>query len=162
VKITEKDAISRVTLLERRLEEREREMEVLLNSSQEQRAKTVEGFESLLASERAAKAEANQRAESLSLQIQTLRGELDVLQAQLATARNHDSALETRVRTFGETHTPPGYQTPVNPARNKRPYQEAGDFPLLPICLTSQGFKAAESVVARPRSLFEHIVVASV
>lgn len=122
-KITERDAISRVTLLERRLEEREREMEVLLNSSQEQRAKTVEGFESLLASERAAKAEASLRAESLSLQIQTMQGELDVLQAQLTTVRNHETALETKVRAFADT--PPG-NSPAGPSRAKRAFQEAG------------------------------------
>lgn len=123
VKQAEREAISRVPVLETRLAEREQDMEVLLNSSHEQRAKTVEGFESLLASERAAKIEASQRAESLSLQLQTLQGELDVLQAQLTTVRNHDSALETRVRAFADS--PQGY-SPAVPSRSKRPYQEAG------------------------------------
>ena len=125
VKQAEREAISRVTLLERRLEEREQEMEVLLNSSHEQRAKTVEGFESLLASERAAKIEASQRAESLSLQLQTIQGELDVLQAQLTTVRNHETALETRVRAFADT---PQGNSPTAQSRSKRPYQEAGAF----------------------------------
>jgi hypothetical protein len=62
--------------LEQQLDEREREMAQLLRASHEQRAKTVEGFEGLLASERAAKAEASRRSETLSLQLQMTRGEL--------------------------------------------------------------------------------------
>jgi hypothetical protein len=122
-KLAEKDALSRVMYLERRLDEREREMEQLLSTSHEQRAKTVEGFESLLASERAAKVEASQRAEALSLQLQMTQGELDVLQAQLTTVRNHETALETRVRAFSET--PIGVAS-GGPSRSKRTRTEEG------------------------------------
>lgn len=119
----QQEAFARVTLLEDQHEEREKEMEKLLASSQEQRAKTVEAFEQLLASERAAKAEASQRAESLSLQIQNMQGQIDNLQAQLTAVRNHETALETRVRGF--TDTPPS-KSPMGPARNKRPFHDEG------------------------------------
>lgn len=105
----QQEAFARVSMLERQHEEREKEMESLLGDSRGQRAKTVEAFEKLLASERAAKAEASQRAEGLSLQIQNMQGQIDNLQGQLFQVRNHEIALETRVRGF--TDTPPGMET---------------------------------------------------
>jgi len=119
----QQEAFARVTLLESRHDEREKEMEALLGSSRDQRAKTVEAFEKLLASERTAKAEASQRAESLSLQIQHMQGQIDNLQGQLTAVRNHETALETRVRGF--TDTPPG-RSPMGPSRNKRAFQDEG------------------------------------
>lgn len=119
----QQEAFARVTLLERQHEEREKEMENLLLSSRDQRAKTVEAFEKLLITERGAKAEASQRAEALSLQIQTMQGQIDNLQGQLFQVRNHETALETRVRGF--TDTPPG-KSPMGPCRTKRTFQDAG------------------------------------
>ena len=120
----QQEAFARVAALERQHEEREKEMETLLASSQSQRAKTVEAFENLLAGERAAKAEASQRAEALSLQIQNMQGQIDSLQASLFQVRNHETALETRVR--GLTDTPPG-KSPMGPTRTpKRTFQDAG------------------------------------
>lgn len=119
----QQEAFSRVAALEIQHEEREKEMEDLLSSSREQRAKTVEAFEQLLASERAAKAEASQRAETLSVQIQHMQGQIDNLQGQLTAVRNHETALETRVRGF--TDTPPG-KSPMGPSRSKRPFQDEG------------------------------------
>jgi len=119
----QQEAFSRVTLLEIRHDEREKEMETLLASSRDQRAKTVEAFEKLLASERAAKAEASHRAESLSLQIQNMQGQIDNLQGQLTAVRNHETTLETRVRGF--TDTPPG-KSPVGPTHSKRTFQDEG------------------------------------
>lgn len=119
----QQEAFARVVMLERRHDEREKEMETLLASSQTQRANTVDAFEKLLASERAAKAEASHRAESLSLQIQNMQGQIDNLQGQLTAVRNHETALETRVRGF--TDTPPG-KSPMGPSRNKRTFQDEG------------------------------------
>jgi chromosome segregation ATPase len=104
----QQEACARVAKLEAQQEERENEMAGLLGSSKDQRAKTVETFEKLLASERAAKAEASHRAEALSLQIQNMQAQIDSLQGQLTAVRNHETALETRVR--GLTDTPPGYE----------------------------------------------------
>ncbi|BBN10139.1 guanylate-binding protein 1/3/4/7 [Marchantia polymorpha subsp. ruderalis] len=119
VKYAELEASSRASALERRLDEREREMEQLLKASHEQRANTVEVLESLVASERAARSEANTRAESLSLQLQTVQARLDSLQQELTTVRNHETALDMRLRT---------YQTePAGTARSKRPRPETDD-----------------------------------
>lgn len=95
----------RVTSLELRLEEREKEVEKLLNSLNEQRARTVEVFESLLTSERAAKVEAAKRAEALSLQLQCVQGELDALQTQLMSVRNHETALDTKLKSYANMPT---------------------------------------------------------
>lgn len=120
----EKEAILRVTSLEFRLEEREREIEKLLNSSNEQRAKTVEGFEVLLTSERAAKVEAAARAEALSLQLQIVQGELDSLQTQLMSVRNHETALDTKLKSYNDVPT----ISPAGTSRSKRPFVEEVAF----------------------------------
>lgn len=119
----QQEAYARVKKLEAQQEERENEMAGLLGSSKDQRAKTVETFEKLLSSERAAKAEASQRAEALSLQIQNMQAQIDSLQGQLTSVRNHETALETRVR--GLTDTPPG-KSPMGPSRTKRPFYDEG------------------------------------
>jgi hypothetical protein len=122
VRLMEKEAITRVTSLELRLEEREREMEKLLADSNEQRLKTVEAFESLLTSERAAKMEAASRAEELSIQLQTVQGELDALQTQLMSVRNHETALDTKLKSYADVPT----ISPAATARSKRAWVEDG------------------------------------
>ncbi|KAH9303012.1 hypothetical protein KI387_014595, partial [Taxus chinensis] len=83
IRINEHDALSKVATLETRVNEREWEMEELLQSKNEQRASTVQVLESLLGSERTARAEASARAEALSLQLQATQGKLDALQQEL-------------------------------------------------------------------------------
>ncbi|RAL49680.1 unnamed protein product [Cuscuta campestris] len=95
----EEDALSKVSILEARVEEREKEIESLLKSNNEQRASTVQVLESLLETERAARAEANSRAEALSLQLQSTQGKLDLLQQQMTTVRLNESALDSKLRT---------------------------------------------------------------
>ncbi|XP_024962129.1 guanylate-binding protein 1-like isoform X1 [Cynara cardunculus var. scolymus] len=95
----EMDAISKVRLLEARVEEREKEIETLLKSNNEQRASTVQVLESLLETERAARAEATNRAEALSVQLQATQGKLDLLQQQMTTVRLNESALDSKLRT---------------------------------------------------------------
>ncbi|KAL2611319.1 hypothetical protein R1flu_023011 [Riccia fluitans] len=119
IKDAEMEASSRAAALEKRLDDREREMEDLLKASHEQRANTVEVLESLVASERAARAEANTRAEALSLQLQTSQARLDALQQELTTARNHETALDMKLKTY---HTDQGGTT-----RGKRPRRETED-----------------------------------
>ncbi|XP_008776913.2 guanylate-binding protein 4-like isoform X1 [Phoenix dactylifera] len=96
---SEMDARSKVTVLERRVEEREREIEDLLSRSNEQRSNTVQVLESLLATERAARAEANSRAEALSLQLQATQGRLDALHQELTSVRLTETALDSKLRT---------------------------------------------------------------
>ncbi|XP_010245575.1 PREDICTED: guanylate-binding protein 1-like [Nelumbo nucifera] len=96
---SEMDALSKVALLEARVEEREKEIESLLKSNNEQRASTVQVLEGLLATERAARAEANNRAESLSVQLQTTQGKLDLLQQELTSVRLNETALDSKLKT---------------------------------------------------------------
>ncbi|KAI3681073.1 hypothetical protein L6452_35855 [Arctium lappa] len=95
----EMDAISKVGILEARVEEREKEIETLLKSNNEQRTSTVQVLESLLETERAARAEATNRAEALSVQLQATQGKLDLLQQQMTTVRFNESALDSKLRT---------------------------------------------------------------
>ncbi|KAG0559269.1 hypothetical protein KC19_10G092200 [Ceratodon purpureus] len=98
-------------------------METLPDDSEEQRAKTVEAFEKLLATAGAAKAEAGQRAEALSLQIQCMQGQIDNYHGQLLHMGDHEIDEKTRVR--GSTYTPPGKPS-MGPTRPKRTVQDAG------------------------------------
>ncbi|KAI5059872.1 hypothetical protein GOP47_0024292 [Adiantum capillus-veneris] len=97
---SEQEAVLKSASAERRLEEREREMEELLQSAHEQRTNTVQVLESLLATERQARAEANARAEALSLQMQNTQARLDSLQQELTTVRLNETALETKLKAF--------------------------------------------------------------
>nr|GEY48487.1 guanylate-binding protein 4-like [Tanacetum cinerariifolium] len=99
VQAAEMDAVSKVAILEARVEEREKEIETLLKSNNEQRATTVHVLESLLETERAARAEATNRAEALSVQLQATQGKLDLLQQQMTTVRLNESALDSKLRT---------------------------------------------------------------
>lgn len=96
------DAISKVSILEARVEEREKEIENLLNTNNEQRANTVQVLESLLETERAARAEATNRAEALSVKLQATQGKLDLLQQQMTTIRLNESALDNKLRTASQ------------------------------------------------------------
>jgi chromosome segregation ATPase len=104
-KVGQEEALAQARALELRFEEREREMENLLIKSHEQRAKTVEGFENLLMSERAAKVDASNRAEALSIQLQTVQADLDALQTQLMSVRNHETALDTKLKSYADNNT---------------------------------------------------------
>uniref|UniRef100_A0A1D1YUI6 Guanylate-binding protein 4 n=1 Tax=Anthurium amnicola TaxID=1678845 RepID=A0A1D1YUI6_9ARAE len=99
LRASEMDAASKVALLEERVDEREREIEQMLSQNNEQRSNTVQVLESLLATERAARAEANSRAEALSLQLQSTQGKLDALQQELTSVRLNESALDGKLRT---------------------------------------------------------------
>ncbi|XP_059670531.1 uncharacterized protein LOC132316048 [Cornus florida] len=99
IRVSEMDAHSKVAMLEARVEEREKEIESLLKSNNEQRANTVQVLESLLESERAAHAEANNRAEALSHQLQATQGKLDLLQQQLTSVRLNETALDSKLKT---------------------------------------------------------------
>ncbi|CAM8918547.1 unnamed protein product [Rhodiola kirilowii] len=99
-------AHSKVELLEARVEEREKEIESLLKSNNEQRVSTVHVLENLLQTERAARTEANNRAEALSLQLQSTQARLDELQQELTSVRLNETALDSKLRTasHGKRH----------------------------------------------------------
>ncbi|GFY91904.1 guanylate-binding family protein [Actinidia rufa] len=98
-RVAEMDAVSKVAMLEARVEEREKEIESLLKCNNEQRASTVQVLESLLETERAARAEANNRAEALSVQLQATQGKLDSLQQKLTRVQLNELALDGKLKT---------------------------------------------------------------
>ncbi|PIN06046.1 Actin filament-coating protein tropomyosin [Handroanthus impetiginosus] len=96
----EKDALFKVEMLEERVREREKEIDTLLQSNNSQRKNTVQVLETLLESERAAHAEASNRAEALSVQLQVTQGKLDELSQELTALRfNERTTLDSRLRT---------------------------------------------------------------
>lgn len=96
---SEMDANAKMRQLEVQVEEREKEIESLMKSNNEQRASTVQVLESLLETERAARAEANRRAEALSHQLQATQGKLDMVQQELTSVRLNESALDAKLKT---------------------------------------------------------------
>ncbi|XP_022715822.1 guanylate-binding protein 4-like isoform X2 [Durio zibethinus] len=99
IRVSEMDAVSKVALLEGRVEEREKEIESLLKTNNEQRATTVKALQELLDSERAAHADASDRAEALSLQLQAAQAKLDSLQQELTSVRLNETALDSKLKT---------------------------------------------------------------
>ncbi|KAE7995766.1 hypothetical protein FH972_000535 [Carpinus fangiana] len=106
IRESEMNALSKVALLEARVEEREKEIESLLASNNEQRASTVQALQSLLDSERAAHVEANNRADALSLQLQAAQAKLDVLQQEFTKVRLNETALDSKLRTASHGKRP--------------------------------------------------------
>ncbi|XP_023543688.1 guanylate-binding protein 3-like isoform X1 [Cucurbita pepo subsp. pepo] len=96
---SEMEARSRVASLEARVVEREKEIESLLKSNNEQRTSTVQVLQGLLDSERSAHAEANNRAEALSLQLQSAHAKIDLLQQEVTKIRLNETALDSKLKT---------------------------------------------------------------
>lgn len=106
IRVSEMEASSKVALLESRVEEREREIESLLKSNNEQRSSTVKALQNLLDNERAAHAVANNRAESLSFQLQAAQTKLDSLQQELTSVRLNETALDSKLKTASHGKRP--------------------------------------------------------
>ncbi|XP_041990364.1 guanylate-binding protein 4-like isoform X2 [Salvia splendens] len=97
---SERDALFKVEILENRIREKETEIDSLLQSNNSQRKTTVQVLETLLASERAAHTEANNRAEALSVQLQATQGKLDEVSQELTALRfGEKSTMDGRLRT---------------------------------------------------------------
>ncbi|KAJ6885936.1 guanylate-binding protein 1 [Populus alba x Populus x berolinensis] len=98
VRVSEMDAVSKVALLEARVEEREKEIESLLKSNNVERASTVKALQDLLDAERKAHSVANKRAEDFSLQLEAARAKLDSLQQEFTSVRLNESALDGKLK----------------------------------------------------------------
>ena len=98
VRVSEMDAVSKVVLLEARVEEREKEIESLLKSNNVERASTVKALQDLLDDERKAHSVANKRAEDFSLQLEVARAKLDSLQQEFTSVRLNESALDGKLK----------------------------------------------------------------
>lgn len=99
LRASELDANAKVRLLEAQVEERQKEIESLMKSNNEQRANTVQVLESLLETERVARGEANRRAEALSHQLQATQAKLDMIQQELTSVRLNESALDAKLKS---------------------------------------------------------------
>ncbi|KAH1056018.1 hypothetical protein J1N35_034083 [Gossypium stocksii] len=99
IHLSEMDAVSKVGLLEARVEEREKEIDSLLKTNNDQRSSTVKVLQDLLDSERVAHADASKRAEVLSLQLQAAQAKLDSLQQELTSIHLNETALDSKLRT---------------------------------------------------------------
>ncbi|XP_047317517.1 guanylate-binding protein 3-like [Impatiens glandulifera] len=99
LRVAEMDAQSKVVMLEGMVDEREKEIETLVKSNNEQRTDTVQVLQTLLDAERKSQVEANNRAEALSIQLQATQGKLDLLQQKLTETRLNESALDSKLRT---------------------------------------------------------------
>ncbi|XP_075666147.1 uncharacterized protein LOC142635984 [Castanea sativa] len=106
IRVSEMDAVSKVALLEARVEEREKEIDSLLTSNNDERSTTVQALQSLLDSERAAHAEANNRAEALSLHLQSAQAKIDKLQQELTKVRINETALDSKLKTVSHGKRP--------------------------------------------------------
>ncbi|KAL6546567.1 hypothetical protein OROMI_022288 [Orobanche minor] len=96
----ERDALFKVEMLEERVREREKEIDTFVKSNNIQRKEYVQGLESLLDSERAAHAEANNRAEALSVQLQVTQAKLDELSQELTALRfSEKTNLDSKLRS---------------------------------------------------------------
>ncbi|KAL3851355.1 hypothetical protein ACJIZ3_013237 [Penstemon smallii] len=91
----ERDALFKVEMLEERVRDREKEIDTFVQSNNSQRKTTVAVLEGLLQSERVARAEANSRAESLSVQLQNTQAKLDELSQELNALRFSEKATRT-------------------------------------------------------------------
>ncbi|CAF2041629.1 BnaA09g17790D [Brassica napus] len=98
LRVSEMEAVSKVTVLEARVGEREKEIESLLKVTNAQRAHNVKSLEKLLDEERKAHIAANRRAEALSLELQAAQASVDNLQQELAQARLKETALDNKIR----------------------------------------------------------------
>ncbi|XP_047308377.1 guanylate-binding protein 3-like [Impatiens glandulifera] len=99
LRLAETDAQSKVAMLEGMVDEREKEIESLVKSNNEQRTDTVQVLQTLLDAERKSQVEANNRAEALSIQLQATQGKLDQLQQKLTETRLNESALDSKLRS---------------------------------------------------------------
>ncbi|KAG7536230.1 Guanylate-binding protein N-terminal [Arabidopsis suecica] len=104
LRVSEMEAVSKVTILEARVEEREKEIGSLIKETNEQRAHNVKSLEKLLDEERKAHIAANRRAEALSLELQAAQAHVDNLQQELAQARLKETALDNKIRAASSSH----------------------------------------------------------
>ncbi|KAG9158895.1 hypothetical protein Leryth_026360 [Lithospermum erythrorhizon] len=101
----ELDALSKVSMLQSRVEEREKEIDSLLKENSEKRQESVHTLETLLESERQARADANKRAEALSIKLQSIQAKYDSLQQEILDSKlrtaSHGKRLRSEDHEFG-------------------------------------------------------------
>ncbi|TKY71760.1 Interferon-induced guanylate-binding protein 2 [Spatholobus suberectus] len=99
VRDSEKDALLRVSTLEERVEQREKDIDSLLEKDGTQRRNSTQILGQLLETEREACAQANSRADSLSLQLQCAQAKIDSLHQELTKFRLNETILDRELKT---------------------------------------------------------------
>ncbi|KAK7246442.1 hypothetical protein RIF29_41310 [Crotalaria pallida] len=99
VRDSEKDALTRVSELEEKVEQREKDIDALLEKDGTHRRNNTQILEQLLETEREAYTQANNRAESLSIQLQSAQAKIDSLHQELTKFRLNETVLDSKVKT---------------------------------------------------------------
>lgn len=99
VRDSEKDALTRAVKLEEKVQQREKDLEALLDKDKTHRRNSAQILEQLLETEREAHAQANNRAEALSLQLQSAQAKIDSLHQELTKFRLNETAYDGKLNT---------------------------------------------------------------
>ncbi|RDX69075.1 Guanylate-binding protein 6, partial [Mucuna pruriens] len=99
VRDSEKDALLRVSTLEEKVEQREKDIDSLLEKDGTHRRNSTQILDQLLETEREACAQANSRADSLSLQLQCAQAQIDSLHQELTKFRLNETILDSELKT---------------------------------------------------------------
>ncbi|TKY59207.1 Guanylate-binding protein 6 [Spatholobus suberectus] len=99
VRDSEKDAVTRAVKLEEKVQQRGKDLEALLDKDKTHRRNNAQILEQLLETEREAHAQANNRAEALSLQLQSAQAKIDSLHQELTKFRLNETALDSKLNT---------------------------------------------------------------
>ncbi|KAJ1402105.1 P-loop containing nucleoside triphosphate hydrolase [Sesbania bispinosa] len=100
VRESEKDALTRVSELDEKVEQRERDIDSLLEKDGTHRRNNTQILERLLETEREAHAQANNRAEALSLQLQSAQAKIDSLHQELTKFQLNETILDSKLKTL--------------------------------------------------------------
>ncbi|KAK7400633.1 hypothetical protein VNO78_11861 [Psophocarpus tetragonolobus] len=99
VRDSEKEALTRAVKLEEKVQQREKDLEALLDKDKTHRRNSAQILEQLLETEREAHAQANNRAEALSLQLQSAQAKIDSLHQEVTKFRLNETALDNKLNT---------------------------------------------------------------
>ncbi|KAG4384223.1 hypothetical protein GLYMA_13G234600v4 [Glycine max] len=99
VRDSEKDALVRVSTLEEKVGQREKDIDSLLEKDGTQRRNSTQILDQLLETEREACAQANSRADSLSLQLQSAQAKIDSLHQELTKFQLNETILDSELKT---------------------------------------------------------------
>ncbi|XP_061341556.1 uncharacterized protein LOC133287884 [Gastrolobium bilobum] len=97
VRDSEKGALAKVSKLEEKVEQREKDVDSLLEKDGTHRRNSAQILEQLLETEREAHAQANNRAEALSLKLQSSQAKIDYLHQELTKFRLNETVLDSKL-----------------------------------------------------------------
>ncbi|CAL0334422.1 unnamed protein product [Lupinus luteus] len=99
VRDSENDALTRVSELEEKVEQREKDIDALLEKDGTNRRNNTHILEQLLETEREAHNQASNRAEALSIQLQSAQAKIDSLHQELTKFRLNERVSDSKLKT---------------------------------------------------------------